>query len=319
MTHRPTFHASEQAAKSLELPPVQISKGSDPYRISAVAIPPSEEDPMAERLTRNRIDEINLILSDRDKEILSSLQKCKFLLTRQIQRLHIFDASTQTASLRATARELKKLKGLGLVTTLERRIGGVRAGSNSFVWHITEGGERLLSRHNPEDHSRRRYLEPSLTYLRHTLAISECYVQLAELCRSRKNMSLQSVEWEPECWRPYNKHGKILQLKPDMFAITKCDNYEDRWFIEMDLSTESPAVILDKCERYRDYYRSGLEQKQYGVFPLTVWIVPDEARKKVIQSNIRNTYSAGAKIFAVITPNEFESLVTQELGQTALC
>ena len=64
-------------------------------------------------------------LSDRDIAILKSLAKCTFMLTGQIQRLHNTDASTQTAALRATAREMKKLKEYGLVKNLDRRIGGV--------------------------------------------------------------------------------------------------------------------------------------------------------------------------------------------------
>ncbi len=52
------------------------------------------------------------------------------------------------------------------------------------------------------------------------------------------------------------QHGKIISLKPDLFAATKSDGYEDRWFIEIDLSTESPSTIIGKCDRYRDYYRS---------------------------------------------------------------
>ena len=75
-------------------------------------------------------------LSDRDIAILKSLAKCTFMLTGQIQRLHNTDASTQTAALRATAREMKKLKEYGLVKNLDRRIGGVRGGSSSLVWHL---------------------------------------------------------------------------------------------------------------------------------------------------------------------------------------
>ena len=64
--------------------------------------------------------------------------------------------------------------------------------------------------------------------------------------------------------------------------------YEDRWFIEVDLDTESPNKIIDKCERYHKYYRSGLEQQESGVFPLTVWIVPSAERKKCTFAEYRN-------------------------------
>lgn len=46
--------------------------------------------------------------------------------------------------------------------------------------------------------------------------------------------------------------------------------YEDRWFIEVDLATESPSKIVAKCEKYHKYYRAGLAQKEAEAFPLTV-------------------------------------------------
>ena len=97
-------------------------------------------------------------LSDRDIAILKSLSKCTFMLTGQIQRLHNTDASTQTAALRATAREMKKLKEYGLVKNLDRRIGGVRGGSSSLVWHLSEAGYRLLKLDSREKKTRKRTL-----------------------------------------------------------------------------------------------------------------------------------------------------------------
>lgn len=66
--------------------------------------------PIGVRVGRNQLEKYNEELSTRDREILASLKKCKFLLTGQIQRLHIINASTQKAARRAAARELRKLK-----------------------------------------------------------------------------------------------------------------------------------------------------------------------------------------------------------------
>lgn len=108
-------------------------------------------------------------------------------------------------------------------------------------------------------------------------------------------------------------------MKPDLFAITLCDSYEDRWFFEIDLATESPIKIIEKCQRYHQYYRSGLEQKQYGVFPLVVWIVPDGARKESITTHIRTEFAKLPKIFAVITTDELETLLRQNAEGGLLC
>ena len=258
-------------------------------------------------------------LTQRDREILASLKKCKFLLTGQIQRLHITNASTQKAARRAAARELRKLKDYGLVNTLERRIGGTRAGSGSLIWHLTEAGERFLAMESSEQYMRRRYLEPSRMFLRHSLAVSECYVQLVEICRRTPGLTLLTADWEPDCWRPYTQHGKIVSLKPDLFVATKSDGYEDRWFIEIDLSTESPSTIIGKCDRYRDYYRSGLEQKQFGIFPVVVWLVLDSGRRERLRSAIQEAYPKGGKLFIVITADEFERLIRQGFDVKDLC
>ena len=127
-------------------------------------------------------------------------------------------------------------------------------------------------------------------------------------------MYLTEAQNEPYCWRPYNSAGKVISLKPDLFAVTWCSLYEDRWFFEIDLATESPIKVIEKCHQYYKYYQSGLEQKQYGVFPLTVWIVPDVVRKSSIELRIKEEFSKRPNIFAVITPDELETLVRQGAG-----
>ena len=319
-TNRPTFRSDEHSGTFPGIPAQTPFKGSDPYRNVAVAYSPGEEViPIGIRVRRNQLEKYSEELTGRDREILASLKKCKFLLTGQIQRLHITNASTQKAARRAAARELRKLKDYGLVNTLERRIGGTRAGSGSLIWHLTEAGERFLAMENSEQYTRRRYLEPSRMFLRHSLAVSECYVQLVEICRRTPGLTLLTADWEPDCWRPYMLRGKIVSLKPDLFAAIKSDGYEDRWFIEIDLSTESPSTIIGKCDRYRDYYRSGLEQKQFGIFPVVVWLVLDAGRKERLRTAIKEAYPKGGKLFIVITTDEFERLIQQGFDVKDLC
>ena len=49
---------------------------------------------------------------------------------------------------------------------------------------------------NSEQYTRRRYLEPSRMFLRHSLAVSECYVQLVEICRRTPGLTLLTADWE---------------------------------------------------------------------------------------------------------------------------
>lgn len=273
---------------------------------------------MPERISQRRLEEIVPTLSGRDKDVLATVRRCRYITTGQIRRLHFTDAVNSVAGLRAASRCLRKLKSLGLIHALARRMGGVRAGSGALTWYLTEAGERLLRLGGGDAHPRKRFFEPSPHFLAHTLAAAECFTQLTEICAG-SGLSLVKAELEPECWRPYNDKGKITALRPDLFAVTVCGEYEDRWFIEIDLSSEAPVTVVEKCRRYLDYYRSGLEQKQHEVFPLAVFIVPDKARKESLTLHIRNEFAGLPKIFIVITPDEFEALIRQGVDGSALC
>lgn len=271
-----------------------------------------------ERISRKRLEEMAPSLSERDRTILFSIRYCRYLTTRQIQRLHFTSSKNALAGLRAANRVLTRLKTLGLTGTLARRIGGVRAGSGALIWFLTDAGERLLRLNSPASIPRHRFFEPSPYFLSHTMAVAESYVQLSEICKGH-GLALGGVELEPACWRTYTHMGKSVTLKPDLFALTHCDSYEDRWFMEMDLGSEAPVTVLEKCRRYHEYYRTGLEQKQHEVFPLVVWIVLNEARKASLAAHIREEFKAQPKIFIVITANELKSLIRQGVERGELC
>jgi hypothetical protein len=76
-----------------------------------------------------------------------------------------------------------------------------------------------------------------------------------------------------------------------------------------------PVKIIEKCGRYHQYYREGLEQKQHSVFPLVVWLVPDGARKATLEKHIQAGFSKQPNIFTVITPEKLESLIRQGAGE----
>lgn len=309
-TGRPTDRIDQLTPEDRRFPANMSYIGKDDYRISAESHPiPEAGAPI--KLHRTQLEQLIDQLSERDLEILISLKFAKYLLTPQAQRLHFIDSTTKTAAIRATNKAMKKLKGFGLVKTFKRRIGGVRAGSSSFVWCLTEAGQRLLNIQSQADQPARthRYLEPSYIHMRHTLAVAECYVQLVELSRRRKRIVLNTVEWEPECWRPYSQDGRNLQLKPDLAVVTYNGGYEDRWFIEIDLNTEAVPVVIDKCKRYHQYLRTGVEQREHEVFPVTLWVVPDESRKDKLTSAMDEAFKKAPKLFVVITDKEFETVI----------
>lgn len=280
----------------------------------------STKAPARVMLSRRQLESLYKCLGERDLAILTSIRQSKYLTSDQVCRLHFTEHSTGTAAIRAANRNLKKLREMHLIVAMTRRVGGIRGGSGSYIWHLTEPGERLLRLAKPDDSKRRtRFLEPSGRFLRHTLAVAECSIHIREICERQKELSLVTVDFEPDSWRAYSRIGKIVSLRPDLYAKTLCGEYEDCWFIEVDLGTESIPAILEQCRRYHDYFRSGLEQKEFGVFPLTVWIVPNTHRRDMLKEAIHKTFAGQPSLFVVITPEELEPLLCQKLNQEALC
>lgn len=271
-----------------------------------------------QRVSRKQLMEIDVRLGKRDRQLLAAVQKYRYLMTGQIQRLLFTDAANPSAGLRAASRNLKKLNEFGLVDSLSRRIGGVRAGSSSLIWYLTHAGERLLLLRDAKAFPVRRYFEPSAYFLAHTLAVAETAIKLIEICREREP-HITTLQLEPECWRAYSSAGVTCSLKPDLYAATMSEKYEDRYFIEVDLDTESPAKIIEKCQKYHAYYRSGLEQEESEMFPLTVWIVPSINRKEKLIRQLRETFDKQAKLFAVITCDELEHLILEGGDRGMLC
>jgi len=275
-------------------------------------------------MTKNDIQSLFELLSERDLSILESLRTYRALTTALIRRLHFPHTSgdpartstehaSQPAAAVAAIRVLTRLESHRLVARMQRRIGGVRAGSSGIVWQLGSTGERLLrARHG--DTARRRYSEPSPTFLAHTLAVADLAIVLYELARD-KIIELLSVEAEPECWRNFlSTHGVRAWLKPDLFAVTASGDFEQHWFIEADNATEHAPAIARKASIYRQYAATGVHQEQHGLFPAVAWVVPDAKRQDgltaALQSDpgLRELVKAG--LFHVVTVGQFPAFIT---------
>ncbi|MGH3630854.1 MAG: replication-relaxation family protein [Sciscionella sp.] len=254
-------------------------------------------------------------LSDRDLAILESLRAHRLLSTALIRRLHFAHGhATLAAAAGATMRVLRRLETHNLVARLERRIGGVRAGSSGIVWQLAATGERLL-RTMHGDLYRRRYQPPAPEFTAHTLATAELAVCLRELAVAG-SIELVTLESEPTCWHSFvGPHGTTTWLKPDLAAVTASDEYEDHWFFETDLATEHPPVVVRKAKVYQRYAATGAYQTRHGLFPVVTWIVPDSARQTAVQVALAADRAIQSGLFRVITTGQFGELVTG--GHTA--
>jgi Replication-relaxation len=230
--------------------------------------------------------------------IIRQVAELRLMSARQIQAIHFpgSEHRSESAAIRARQRVLARLCQERLLAPLERRVGGVRAGSAGLVLALGPVGQRVLA----SGGSRRRAYEPSLRFFDHTLAVAQLAVDI-NLAARQGLVELLSFQAEPESWRAFANMGGRRWLRPDAFVVLGSGEYELRWFIEVDRASESLPVIVRKCRLYADYYQSGTEQAAHGVFPRVCWIVPDEPRAERVRATITRERGLPQRLFVVTT------------------
>lgn len=224
-------------------------------------------------------------LGERERFVVELVAKLRLISHAQLAALldprdeHLLATSTA----RTVRRTLARLTGLGVLARLDRRVGGLRAGSGGYVYYLGPVGQRLMAFWDGRGLVRGRFRpEPGGRFVRHRLAVSELFVQLHTADRDGE-LDLLTFEAEPDCWRRYiNGFGGSVIVKPDAFVRVGVAAYEDRCFVEVDLGTESRSVIAGKVRAYLNYFQAGSEQAEHGVFPRVVLLTNSEARKSTL-------------------------------------
>jgi Replication-relaxation len=234
------------------------------------------------RVTEAHVAKLASELTPRELEIVSTLDRVRLASVKHLERLH-FTTGRPQANARQARQTLAKLSAKRVVTRLERRIGGVRAGSAGTVYVLDVAGQRLASAAGPAGGIRiRKPWTPGLPFLSHHLAVTELYVLLVEASRSG-GCELLAFDAEPLCWRVFTGIGGARQvLKPDAYARLGIGAFEDSYFIEVDRATQSGPAVARKLTMYRRYFENGREQERFGVFPQVLFLVPSEARKRAL-------------------------------------
>jgi hypothetical protein len=278
---------------------------SDPAR-------PAPADAPGSRISRGQLDAIQAAMCEPDRDLLVFTQRVRLVTGSQLRRIFWPASEPDRESVaRIARRRLQRLARWRVIDRISARTaGGRRGGSDSFTWHVGAAGLRLLDRMG---FTGKRMATPSDRYVRHTLGVTELIVGLIEADRTH-DPELIAWDTEPACWRPFlSPGGARITLKPDAFLRLGAGKLqEDRWFIEVDMATESVATIETKLHRHLAYRASGIELREHDVDPRVLWLVPDGWRAAVISFVIDRLESDEAKLFAVATQAEAVQFLARE-------
>lgn len=269
---------------------------------------------MSSRLTTPQLLKLGGELAERERDLLRLVARLGLLLHVQLAAFMPDAGGSSASSARDVRRRLLRLTELGLLARLERRVGGVRAGSSGFVYYLGPAGQRLIAYWEGRGLVRGRYRpEPGGRYVAHRLAVSQLYVDLLVASR-RGEVELLAFDVEPDCWRRYaDALGGQTLLKPDAYVRLGVGAYEDRSFIEVDLGTESRPVIARKARSYIDYFATGQEQTEAGVFPRVAFLTNSEARRTSLVEICARLPAEHWRLFTVGRLDQADELLTGQL------
>jgi hypothetical protein len=263
------------------------------------------------RVTGARVAEIARELSERDRAILDDVGRVRVLAGRQVERLHFAELEGRHRD-RTRRRVLERLVSLDLLTPLERRIGGVRAGSAGLVFALGPAGQRLLAVQDGGSGGRaRRPGTPTPRFMIHNLAVAELYVGLVQAARSG-DFTLTDFRAEPACWW---QTGDGVWVKPDAFAVVASGDVEDSWAIEVDQATESLPTLRRKLKVYLDLVAGGERGPDDGVLPRVLVTVPDAGRLGAVRGLVGSLPEPAEELFAVVVESQAVPYIGEMLHQ----
>ena len=259
------------------------------------------------RVSARRLATIERQMLDLDRDVLLFVQSLRLVSGAQVRRR--FWPGDESAA-RASRRALARLAGWRVLERIDGRRGGVRAGSDGYVYIVGPAGHRLLSRIGFDG---KRAGAPGDRYIAHTLQVAESVVLLHEAALTGA-LDLIEVQTEPACWRPFlGLMGARVVLKPDLFLRLGAGHVdEDRWFVEIDMATESAGTLATKFKRYGQHFRAGEEQRRTGVYPRVIWAVPNVRRASVLNDVLERLGPEAKQLHVVTTQTALVPLLTAE-------
>jgi Replication-relaxation len=271
-----------------------------------------------EYVIRRSMSELDEQLGVHGREIVQLIAKLHLISGQQVRRFCFAGSGNGRTDEQRARRALLSLTRLGVLTRLERRVGGVRSGSEGFCYRLAPDGRRLIRWWAGDSEAGRRWSlpEPGERFVKHRLAVSEVYVRLVEIARQNETAGIEVVafEAEPDCWREYIGYGGIRSLlKPDAFVRLGVGAHERWWFIEVDLGSVSRRTRESQAGAYRTYWRSGA----YGdVMPRVLWVTPNELIRDRARAAIRPSGEANS-LFVIASLEDALLAATQPVKENA--
>lgn len=245
-------------------------------------------------------------LSERDRAVIESVRLLHTVSGVQLERLHFADLADSSRPV-MRRRVLARLVRLRLLVVLERRIGGVRAGSAGLVYALDTAGQRLTT-DGSSGKAVRRPWTPSARFLDHRLAGSHLYVRLREAERLGELEVLRFLT-EPDSWQ---QTGTLGLLKPDAYAVVASDHVEDAWWIEIDQGTESLPTLRRKLDVYLDAARAG-HLGPDGVLPRVLVAVSSDQRREAVADLIDRLPAPASALLHVETQADTAAFIVSTL------
>lgn len=284
----------------------QYRRGLSPNSQGNLSVLSSHNTRSGGYVTAARLDALQEALSERDWAVIRDVAALRLVTSQQLERLHFANLGESSRSV-VRRRVLGRLVKSQVLTTLERRIGGVRAGSAGLIYALGSYGQRLVAR----DGRATRPGRPGERFIRHVLSVSQLYVDLVEQTRARPGVEFSQFAAEPVSWWADGQGGR---LKPDAYVLVSNDANHDHWWVEVDLATEHGPAITRKVATYLDFYNRG-QLGPGGIMPWVLITVPDEKRCSDIVRIISQLPFSSQELFTVALHNDAADHIVRTLGQ----
>ncbi len=261
------------------------------------------------RISPARLRQLAAELPDHYTVPLLHLSRARILTGRQLDRLLQHPDIPGRADERARQRAMAHLCHLGLAATLDRRIGGMRAGSAGYVHVLTPAGHKLAALLTGQQPARRirHSRAPGTAFIAHALDIAEIYVQLTEKSRS-EDFRVAAFITEPDSW--WRQHGVFL--RPDAYTRLATSTHRDCWWLEIDRDTESAPRLREKFRDYLDHADNGGTGPD-GVLPRVLITAPNEKRADTVNGAIAAVSKLDTAMFTVTTRQQAADMLVTEL------